>query len=326
MQMDSATERLTERLRGHVVPAVATPMAADGSVQWNALASYGERIASGTGIGGLAVWAHTGRGLHLSRDARVRVLDTLRAATKLPLVVGAGVPKDEPARDFAACAEATVAMAADAAAHGADAVMVYPWPGLRDDPERDRRTIELHQRVAAAVKLPLLGFYVHAKAGGYAYSPALVTELLALPNLAGVKLATLDRAVDCQDVIWTIRAAGEGRLAVTGEDRMFGPSLMWGADAALVGIAAAAPHLSATLVRGWTRQDLPAFVEASARLDRFAAATFFAPIEGYVQRMLWAAAYEGLIPADAAHDLYGPGLPESERLRVHAVLAELADA
>jgi 4-hydroxy-tetrahydrodipicolinate synthase len=325
MEMDSAADRLAARLRGRVVPAMATPMTADGRVQWDALASYGERIAGNEGIGGLAVWAHTGRGLHLSRADRTRVLDTLRAVTALPLVAGAGVPRSDEPRGFRGCVEATVAMAADAAAHGADAVMVYPWPGLRDDPERDRRTVELHQQVVAEVDLPLLGFYVHAEAGGYAYSPSLVTELLALPSLVGVKLATLDRAVDCQDVLWTIRGCGEGRLAITGEDRMFGPSLMWGAESALVGIAAAAAGLSTALVSSWTRQDLPAFIEASARLDRFAAATFYAPIEGYVQRMLWAAEHEGLIPAEAAHDPYGPRLPEAERRRVQAVLAELAE-
>jgi 4-hydroxy-tetrahydrodipicolinate synthase len=323
MTMDQPTSRLAARLRGKVVPAVATPMTADGRVQWDALRSYGEQLVSGPSIGGLAVWAHTGRGLYLSRPDRLRVLDTWRATTQLPVVAGAGVPRDAQARDFAACVHATVMMAQDAAEHGADAVMVYPWQGLREDPHRDQRTLELHQRVSEAVDLPLLGFYVHAEAGGYAYSPALVADLLALPSLAGVKLATLDRAVACQDVLWTIRKFGEGRLAVTGEDRMFGPSLMWGADSALVGIAAAAAGLSTALVDSWRRKDLPAFVVASGRLDRFAAATFCAPIEGYVQRMLWAAEYEGLLPAEAAHDPYGPRLPDDERRRVHAVLADV---
>lgn len=324
MKMDPKAAELADRLRGRVLPAVATPMTADGDVHWEALAAYGERLVASAPIGGLAVWAHTGRGLYLSRADRLRVLDTWRATTDLPLVVGAGVPRDAPAGDFAACVEATVTVASDAVAHGADAVMVYPWEGLRDDRDRERRTVELHRRVSETVDLPLLGFYVHAEAGGYEYSPTLVAKLLSLPALAGVKLATLDRAVACQDVLWTIRAAGEGRLAVTGEDRMFGPSLMWGGDSALVGIAAASAGLSTTLVESWTQQDLPAFVAASERLDRFAAATFCAPIEGYVQRMLWAAEHEGLLPAEAAHDAYGPPLPVDERERVHAVLAELA--
>ena len=94
---------------------------------------------------------------------------------------------------------------------------------------------------------------------------------------------------------------------------MYGPSFMWGADTALVGIASAQVELSAAVLRAWTAGDHAGFLTASDRLDRFAAATFYAPIEGYVQRMLWAAEWEGLVPAAAAHDPYGPALPQGER-------------
>jgi 4-hydroxy-tetrahydrodipicolinate synthase len=41
-------------------------------------------------------------------------------------------------------------------------------------------------------------------------------------------------------------------------------------------------------------------------------------MEGYVQRMSWLAAAEGLIPEDRAHDPYGPALPDGERAKVLA--------
>jgi 4-hydroxy-tetrahydrodipicolinate synthase len=129
--------------------------------------------------------------------------------------------------------------------------------------------------------------------------------------MLGVKTATLHQAIGCQDAIWAGR--GTGKLSITGEDRMFGPSMMWGADTALVGIAAAQVDLSAAVLRAWTDGDHSGFIAASERLDRFAAATFYDPIEGYVQRMLWAAVWEGLLPEEAAHDPYGPVLPAAER-------------
>ncbi|MFE3659561.1 dihydrodipicolinate synthase family protein [Streptomyces sp. NPDC059165] len=313
-----ATDHLVRRLRGTVLPAVLTPMDAGGVVDVDALRGYAERVAAGP-IGGVAVWAHTGRGLYLREADRLRVLGTWRAAVDGPLVAGAGVPRSVRATGLRAAVDATVAMAVQAAEGGADAVMVYPLAQLDGD---DEAAVALHEEVAAASGLPVLGFLLHGEAGGYPYSPQLVTRLLALPASAGIKLATLDRAVACQDAI---RAAHPGRkLVITGEDRMFGPSLMWGADTALVGIAAARVPLTSAVLDAWRAEDHGGFVRASARLDAFAAATFRAPIEGYVQRMLWAAAWEGLIPEEVAHDPYGPRLPSSEREAVVTCLEVLA--
>nr|WP_260604362.1 dihydrodipicolinate synthase family protein [Streptomyces sp. WAC05374] len=210
-------------------------------------------------------------------------------------------------------------MAVAAAEGGADAVMVYPLAQLDGD---DGAAVALHERVAAASGLPVVGFFLHGEAGGYPYPPGLVERLLGLPSAVGIKLATLDRAMACQDAIRVARRSG--RLVITGEDRMFGPSLMWGADAALVGIAAARVPLTVAVLEAWRAGDHGRFVRASARLDRFAEATFLAPIEGYVQRMLWAAVWEGLVPEEAAHDPFGPELPASERRAVVECLEALA--
>ncbi|MEU5879891.1 dihydrodipicolinate synthase family protein [Spirillospora sp. NPDC047279] len=314
---------LVDRLRGTLLPAVVTPMDERGVVAYDALEAYAARIAAGP-VGGLAVWAHTGRGLHLSDDDRARVLSTWRQATSAPIVAGVGVPRSAAAATLAEAADETVAMAVRAAGLGADAVMVYPLAALGGEPDGHAQAVRLHQRVAAESGLPLVGFYLHGEAGGYPYPPELIRDLLALPAMLGVKTATLDSAIGCQDAIWAGR--GTGKLAITGEDRMFGPSFMWGADTALVGIAAAQVELSARVLDAWTARDHARFVEASDRLDRFAAATFYAPIEGYVQRMLWAAVWEGLLPEAAAHDPYGPALPPSERDLVIGCLKELRAA
>jgi 4-hydroxy-tetrahydrodipicolinate synthase len=315
----SATEDLVRRVRGTVLPAVATPMDARGVVDLDALRGYAERIAAAP-IGGVAVWAHTGRGLHLSETDRHRVLSVWRETVEGPVVAGVGVPRSVRTKTLAEAS--TVAMAVQAAGLGADAVMVYPPAQLAELPDGQERAVRLHERVAAESGLPVLGFFLHGEAGGYPYPPELIRGLLALDSAAGVKLATLDRAMACQDAI---RAAQEsGKLVVTGEDRMFGPSLMWGADSALVGIAAARVGLTTAVLDAWTAGDLAAFVRASARLDRFAEVTFLAPIEGYVQRMLWAAVWEGLLPEEAAHDPYGPRLHESERRAVVSCLEALA--
>jgi 4-hydroxy-tetrahydrodipicolinate synthase len=311
---------LVEQLRGTLLPAVVTPMDTDGVIAYDALTAYAGRIATEP-IGGVAVWAHTGRGLYLSPGDRSKVLETWRQATDVPIVAGVGVPRSESAQTLQEAADATVAMALQAAAGGADAVMVYPLAALGGLADGHAQAVALHERVAAESGLPLVGFYLHGEAGGYPYPPSLIRDLLSLDAMLGVKTATLDRAIGCQDAIWAGR--GTGKLLITGEDRMYGPSFMWGADTALVGIAAAQVELSAAVLRTWTAGDHSGFLTASDRLDRFAAATFYAPIEGYVQRMLWAAVWEGLIPSEAAEDPYGPELPAAERDVVIRCLEEL---
>jgi len=64
------------------------------------------------------------------------------------------------------------------------------------------------------------------------------------------------------------------------------------------------------------------FVRLSGVCDRFASATFVPPMEGYVRRMLWALAADGVIPDDACDDPWGPSLPPSERDTVRAAVRE----
>lgn len=319
--MRESARRLADRLTHTTIPAVLTPMTPDRRVHVPALEAYAAAVTAEP-IGAVAVWAHTGRGPYLSAAERLRILATFRNGTDLPLIAGIAAPRD----DAGDPVRAALTVAEQAAAGGADALLVFPPPAFADRPDRDAALIDLHARLAERVGLPMLLFVLHAAAGGYAYPPALLRELLALPDVAGVKIATLDSAVTCQDITALVRAEFPDRVAITGEDRMFGPSLMWGAQAALVGIAAACVRLSADLLTTWNSPGQDGFLAASERIDRLAAATFTEPIEGYVQRMAWAAAAEGLVPAEAAHDPFGPRLPSGERDRVRAAVASLQEA
>jgi len=313
---------LARKLDQAAVPAALTPMTADRRVDVTALERYASAITAEP-IGGVAVWAHTGRGPYLDAPQRRRVLATFRAAAgSMPLIAGVAPPaggQDDPAGSALAVAE-------DAVAGGADALLVFPPRELAQRPGREAELLRLHERLAERSGLPLILFILHADAGGYAYPPGLLRDLLALPDVIGVKIATLDSAMTCQDATALVRQEFPDRLAITGEDRMFGPSLMWGAQAALVGIAAACGHLTTDLLASWYAGRERDFLAASGRMDRFAAATFIQPIEGYVQRMLWAAEAEGIIPADAAHDPFGPGIRAADRERVREVVRSLRRA
>ncbi|MFI7224732.1 dihydrodipicolinate synthase family protein [Nonomuraea angiospora] len=289
--MDIAVRNLRDRLRGSLIAAAATPMTASGEVDLDLVSRYLAGLVA-DGATGLAVLAHTGRGPYLAPGVRAAVIE--RAVTLgVPVLAGVGGGAEDPA-----------AQARVAAELGADGVLVFPSDGDR---------VALHEEVWRAARLPMIAFDLYTRP-----CPAgTLRELLAHPGVAGLKTALLSDAMGCQRAIALAREAD--RLAITGEDRMFGPSLLWGAEAALVGIAAASVGVTAAVLEAFAGKDLRAFEEASGRLDRLAQVTFTEPMEGYVQRMLWLAAAEGRVPETHAHDPYGPSLPEEERAVIVAM-------
>lgn len=247
-------------------------------------------------IAGVAVWAHTGRGTHLDDDERRIVLDEWRAA--LPgkfLVAGANGP----------------IMARDAKAGGADALLAFP--------QRENAVV-YHDELSQ--ELPVIAFYLYAAAGGTDYSDATLHAILALPRVIGIKVATLDSIMTFQRIA-AVMKDHPGKLLITGEDRFLGYSLMMGARAALIGMGAALTDIQAQLLRAKQSGDDHAFLRLSAQLDAFGAATFTEPMDGYIRRMLWALAADGVIPDEACDDPWGPALPASEREAVRRAVREL---
>jgi 4-hydroxy-tetrahydrodipicolinate synthase len=112
------------------------------------------------------------------------------------------------------------------------------------------------------------------------------------------------------------------RLLITGEDRFLGYSISMGARAALIGMGAALTDLQATLLCAFHDGDNASFLRLSRQLDAFAQTTFVFPMEGYIRRMLWALAADGVIPDDACDDPWGPALPAAEREAVRRAVQE----
>ncbi|HEX6645458.1 MAG TPA: dihydrodipicolinate synthase family protein [Gemmatimonadales bacterium] len=282
---------VAERLRG-VIPAVPVPFT--GSVlAVRAQAAYARWMAAQP-VAGVAVWAHTGRGRHLSAEQRRTVLETWRDAMAGRIVV-AGVHD--------------LTTAIEARRGHADALLVYPE---RADP------VAHHARLSR--ELPVIAFYLYEAAGGVAYDDAALHGILALPGVVGIKVATLDSVMTFQRIAGIVRQH-PGKLLVTGEDRFLGYSVMMGAESALVGMGAALTGLQVALFEAARDRRWEAFVPLSGACDAFAQATFVPPMEGYVRRMLWAAAAEGAIPPDACDDPWGPALPDAEREAVVAAVA-----
>ncbi|WBB69234.1 dihydrodipicolinate synthase family protein [Micromonospora sp. WMMD812] len=283
---------LRDRLRWRLIAATATPVDATGAADPDVLDRYLRGLVT-DGADALAVLAHTGRGPYHDEPTRDLVIG--RAVdTGAPVIVGVGGRPGERTDEVAA-------QAVRAATLGAAGLLVFP---VDDDP------VAHHDALWHAAGLPMFAFDLYLRP----YAEPTLAELLRHPGIAGVKVARLHDALACQTALAAAHHAD--RLAVTGEDRMFGPSLMWGAEAALVGLAAAAVPVTARVLRAYADKRYDEFLTASADLDRLAQVTFTEPMEGYVQRMLWIAAEEARIPASHADDPHAPPLPDGDRDRV----------
>ena len=254
---------------------------------------------AGQQIAGVAVWAHTGRGPHLSTDQRRRVLQTWRGALPLSVIVAGA---------------SSIEMAREAKSGGADALLAFP---TSNDP------VPYHDRLGR--ELPVIAFYLYEAAGGVPYDNRTLQAILALPSVIGIKVATLDSVMAFQRIAGLMRDYPD-KLLITGEDRFLGYSLTMGARAALVGMGAALTDVQVALLEAFRNRDFAKFVQLSGVCDRFAGATFIPPMEGYVRRMLWALAAEGVIPDDACDDPWGPVLDPAEREEVRRAVRDVRAA
>jgi 4-hydroxy-tetrahydrodipicolinate synthase len=284
---------IAARLDAGLIPAVPVPFRG-AAIATDAQEVYARWMARQE-IAGVAVWAHTGRGPHLTAEQRRAVLGTWRTALPDRVVVAGA---------------ATLEMAREARAGGADALLAFP---RRDDP--------VGWHAALAEELPVIAFYLYEAAGGVSYDDGTLSAILALPGVIGIKVATLDSVVTFQRIAALVRAV-PGTLLITGEDRFLGYSILMGARAALVGMGAALTDLQCALLRSHAMGDAAQFNRLLVTLDRFGQVTFAPPVEGYVRRMLWAAAAAGVIPADACDDPWAPPAAPGERTAVERAVRD----
>jgi 4-hydroxy-tetrahydrodipicolinate synthase len=311
-------------LAGKLIPAVPVPMNQAASLDEPALEAYISWMVHQP-IGGVAVWAHTGRGLRLPQSVLDRVLKSWR--NRLPsgyvLVAAAGAPPSE--KSPGPLCEQAYSMACRAAELGAECLLVHPPVALRDRPDRDALIVRYHSRIADA-GLPLVLFYLYEAAGGISYSPEVIAELLPRPEVLGIKIATLDSVITFQDIARLVKAKAPAKVVITGEDRFLPYSLMSGAQSALIGMAAACTKIQAELLHTHFQGRSREFLALSSLVDDLAQHTFLSPMDGYIQRMLWCLVHQQVIPAEAAHDPWAPPIDPAEFHRIGACIARLEAA
>jgi 4-hydroxy-tetrahydrodipicolinate synthase len=320
-EVRTTADQLKAMLTGGLIPAAPVMFDRDGRFHQRAHEAYVAYLRTQP-IAGVAVWAHTGRGLHLDEDTARRVIEDWRAALpNRPLIAGVGALNHQSNPKQATAS--TVAMASSAARYGADALLVYPPSWLNNHESRDSLIVEHHARLAE-LGMPLVLFYLYQAAGGVRYSSSVLDELLALPNVAGIKMATLDSVMTYQDVAAHIQTHHPDKLLITGEDRFLGYSLRKGARAALIGLGTLCCDLQAELIASHLDGNAERFLNLSDLVDKLAEVLFVHPMEGYIGRILCGLSQLGVIPREAAYDPWGPELSADEVERIGLVLDSLS--
>ena len=331
--MPYTASSLAQALEHRLVPAVPVPHRGNGRFDPDAQDAYAAWMARQE-IAGVAVWVHTGRGLHLGEGTAAKVLSSWRRA--LPgklLIAGAGArPRSRPSHPSARLTppadrqglttfviEATVEMAARARDLGADAILVYPPVLLAGLPDHERRFVEVHAALEP-VGLPVIAFWLYEAAGGCRYGPRVLERILALPHVAGIKIATLDSRQTYQDIASLVPP---DKLLITGEDRFLGYSLRLGARSALIGMGAVETQLQAALLTADRRGEADRFLRLSEACDRLGAVLFQEPVDGYPRRMLHLLGVQGVIAPVATFDPFGPDVSAQQLEEVETVARDL---
>ena len=285
-----------ELLNHGLIPAVPVPFRGT-TLDESALKRYAAWMATQP-VAGVAVWAHTGRGVHLTAEQRHLVLEVWREALPDRIIVAG-------ARD--------ITMAIEARRGHADAILAFPEP---------ESPVEHHRRLGR--ELPVIAFYLYQAAGGVSYDDATLDAILALPEVIGIKVATLDSVMTFQRIVSLL---GDTPANSYHRRRPL-PRLLPDAGSRNCSHwdGSALTDIQAALLKAHQAGELDRFHRLSQVCDRFAQATFTDPMEGYIRRMLWALAAEGIIPEYACDDPWGPPLAPQERELVYQAVRDAREA
>jgi dihydrodipicolinate synthase/N-acetylneuraminate lyase len=218
-------------LEGTLAAAVTPLRDAGAALDADAFGPYVEFLQAG-GLDGILALGTTGEGILLDRDERKRAAALF--------VEAAGEGFDVAVHCGAQTTADTVALSADAAERGADAVAVIGPPYYALDEE----ALVRHFAAAAAACDPLPFYLYEFRARcGYSIPRTAIERLRDLaPNLAGLKVSNQPFA-DVEPFLI------EGLDVFVGAEALVLQGLERGAAGAVSGLAAAFPELVAALVR-----------------------------------------------------------------------------
>ncbi len=241
---------------GGVFPATLCPFNADESIDVEGLKTYIDELASVPGVKGLTCNGHTGEIMALRHAERPQVTRILAETVKGRCKVISGVAAEgslEAIDDALAAKEA-----------GADGILLMPPHEWLRFGRTSQTAVGFFQDVAEAdIPIVVHQYPAWTKAG---YTLKEMLELVKIPQVVCIKMGTRDMARWRYDYE-TIKEAAPHISIITCHDEFLLPTLLEGADGALVGFAGFAPELIIELTHAALDGDLPGARKAQKTED-----------------------------------------------------------
>jgi 4-hydroxy-tetrahydrodipicolinate synthase len=232
-----------------IIPAVTTPFAEDGTIDTAALAAN-VRALLDAGVHGIVGTGTMGEAGSMTADERRTVVEAIAREVDGAVPVIAGVSSGT--------AAASVALARDAAAAGAGAIMLLPPLGYRADVDE---LIAFYAAVAESSGLPVM-LYNNPEASGVDLEAAAIAQIAAaVPGIVAVK----ECSGDVRRIPALLASAAHLEILVGGDDWAL-EGLCAGATGWVSGVAVVAPRECVALYEHCRAGELDAARELYQRL------------------------------------------------------------
>jgi 4-hydroxy-tetrahydrodipicolinate synthase len=274
---------------GGIYASAICPMTAEGEIDEAALAAHLTHVLGTDGVVGLLVNGHAGENAALGEAELAVVVRIARQAAGDKRVI-AGISAER--------AMAAARMATDAAAAGADALMIVPpysWALGADD-----RVVEAHHRiVAGAAGLPLFLFQGAVQAGRTAFGETTLSRLLEIESVVGIKEGSWETLAYERTRRLTARLRPDVGVMASGDEHLF-TCFVLGSEGSIVSLAAILPDLVVALDRAVAAGDLDQARALHGRLYEIARVVYAPPGHLAALRLKTCLDLLGLLPCVAS--------------------------
>lgn len=189
-------------------------------------------------VDGVVLFGSTGEGPLIDEDERTRLLAGARELVDGGRLLLAGTGAES--------TRATVRLSRQAAAAGADAVLVQPPAYFR--PQMTPEALRDHYlAVADASPVPVVMYQVPPRFSGVELPPGLVGEVMRHPNVVGIK----DSTGDLKSVAALVDACPRGCTVLAGSGAMLFGSMEVGAAGGILAVALLLPDECAGIFRAY---------------------------------------------------------------------------
>jgi 4-hydroxy-tetrahydrodipicolinate synthase len=238
-----------------IIPAMVTPSNDYGSdIDIERIKSLTARLIS-SGVHGLFAAASTGEAPLLSREQRIKLIDTVaesNSKAKLPLLAGVGAMSTTQA----------IQNAKDAEAHGANFVVALPMHFVKVSEE------ELYGYFAAiadSVAIPTLLYNYPTLTSGQSITPKLAAKLSSKHNIVGIKDSSGDFAL----AMYFLDECGPGFAFFTGIENLLLPILTHGGSGTICAAANIVPKELVLLYNYFNEGDIDEALDIQRKISQF---------------------------------------------------------